>query len=150
MPGGRPSDYTAEIAESICHQITRGMSLREICAADGMPVRDTVYHWLTKHNEFSDRYARACQLRAEYWAEEIVEISDDGRNDWMDRQVAPGVVRKMPDPEVVNRSKLRVDTRKWLMSKLQPKKYGDKITQEHTGPDGGPPTFIMNLHSPKG
>lgn len=134
---GRPSDYTAELVTQICQLITEGMSLREICRREDMPDKSTVFRWLSENDKaaFHDQYARATAARAEFWAEEIIEISDDGSNDWAERQVAPGVIRRMPDPEVVNRSKLRVDARKWLMSKLQPKKYGDKLTNEHVGGD---------------
>lgn len=133
MPGGRPSDYTPEIVSEICELIANGMSVREICRAEHMPDMRTVFRWLAKHDEFRQQYARAREAQADYLAEEILDIADDGQNDWMDRQVAPGVFARVQDQEAINRSRLRVDARKWIMSKLQPKKYGDKVTQEHTG-----------------
>jgi len=90
--------------------------------------------WLAAHAEFRDQYAHAREAQADYWAEEIVEIADDGSNDtYTDKDG-----NKRTDQEVIARSRLRVDTRKWLMARMAPKKYGDKITQEHTGQDGGP------------
>jgi hypothetical protein len=131
---GRPSDYSQQIASTICLRLAEGASLREICTVDDMPAQSTVYLWLQKHSEFSEQYARAREAQAEHWAEEILEIADDGSNDsYKDDN---GNVRT--DQEVVARSRLRVDSRKWLMSKLAPKKYGDKVELGHTGKDGGP------------
>jgi hypothetical protein len=64
-------------------------------------------------------------------ADELLEISDDASNDWMARRAKSGDIESVPDNEAVQRSRLRVDTRKWLMGKLKPKKYGDKIQHEH-------------------
>jgi hypothetical protein len=135
---GRPSDFTQEIADKICVQLASGMSLREIADADDMPAQSTIYLWLQRHAEFSEQYARAREAQAEHWAEEILEIADDGSNDWMERRNRDGSSQEVINAEHVTRSRLRVDSRKWLMSKLAPKKYGDKIDLAHTGKDGGP------------
>jgi hypothetical protein len=94
--------------------------------------------WLAEHQEFRDQYARAREAQADYWAEEIVEIADDGTNDYVDRQNKDGSTYETVNSEHINRSRLRVDTRKWLMARMAPKKYGDRITQEVSGPNGGP------------
>jgi hypothetical protein len=126
--GSRPT-YSAEIAQIICKRIAKGESLRAICRDNGMPDESTVRIWaINDHDGFFPHYARAIELRAERWAEEIVEISDDMSKD----QLPDGSI----DHEHVQRSRLRVDTRKWLLSKLLPKKYGDRV--ELTGADGGP------------
>jgi hypothetical protein len=135
---GRPSDYSPETGLSICAELSVGKSLRQICSADEMPDRSTVFRWLEKHREFRDQYARAREAQTEYWADEILEIADDGSNDWMERQRHNGESETVVDHEHINRSRLRVDSRKWLMSKLAPKKYGDKVDLQHTGADGGP------------
>lgn len=135
---GRPSDFTDEIAIAICEELAAGKSLREICKAEGMPDRSTVFRWLAKYDSFRDQYARAREVQAELYADEIVDISDDGTNDWMQRQNGDNPPILVPNHEHISRSKLRVDSRKWLLSKLLPKKYGDKVTQEVTGADGGP------------
>jgi hypothetical protein len=140
-PVGRPSDYGPEIAAHICAEIAAGKSMREICRADGMPDMATVFRWLARHAEFREQYTRARELQADYLAEEILEIADDGRNDWTKREDGSEAV----NAETVQRSRLRVDARKWLMSKLQPKKYGDKITQEMTGGDGLPLVPVINV-----
>ncbi|WP_035977455.1 hypothetical protein [Bradyrhizobium sp. th.b2] len=130
----RPSDYSLQLAALICDRMAEGESLRTICKDEDMPARSTVFLWLAAHKEFSDLYARAVDARAHLLAEEILEISDDGRNDtYKDDE---GNV--MTDHDVIARSRLRVDSRKWLAARLAPRKYGDKITQEVTGADGGP------------
>lgn len=73
----------------------------------------------------------------EAWADEITDICDDGTNDWMIVKRG-GEDVEVENKEVVNRSRLRVDTRKWLMSKIAPKKYAERIQQEISGKDGGP------------
>jgi hypothetical protein len=140
-PVGRPSDYGPEIAVHICAEIAAGKSMREICRAEAMPDMATVFRWLARHDEFREHYTRARELQADYLAEEILEIADDGRNDWTKREDGSDAV----NTEVVQRSRLRVDARKWLMSKLQPKKYGDRITQEVTGGDGLPLVPTINV-----
>jgi hypothetical protein len=135
---GRPSSYTSETATFICEQLAEGKSLREICRTEEMPSKSSVMRWLASNTEFRDHYARARELQAEHYLDEIVEIADDGTNDWIIRQNEDGSVDERADHEHISRSKLRVDARKWLMSKMAPKKYGDKIMQEHSGPDGGP------------
>ena len=99
-----------------------------------MPHQATIMAWLDgSRPEFSEQYARAREAQADKLAEEILAIADDGRSDtYLD---AEG--NEKTDSEVIQRSKLRVDARKWLASKMAPKKYGDKVTQEHTGADGG-------------
>lgn len=146
----RPSDYTIEKAAEICAEIANGKSVREICRAEEMPAMSTVFLWLSKHKEFSEQYAKAREAQADYLAEELLEIADDGSNDWIERQgkAGEGSIYAV-NGEAINRSRLRVDTRKWILSKLQPKKYGDKLTQEHTGADGAPLSFVMNMHVAK-
>lgn len=125
----RPSDYGPEITTAICVRLGLGESLREICRDDDMPDKSTVMRWLAQHPEFRDQYACAREAQADYFAEEIIEISDDGTNDWMERKNSDGTTYEVENREVLNRSRLRVDTRKWLMARMAPKKYGDKIEQ---------------------
>lgn len=131
---GRPSEYTVEVAATICERIASGDSVRLIAESPDMPAQSTIYLWLQEHREFSERYARAREAQAEHMQDEILSIADDGRNDTYEDE--SGGVRT--DQDVIARSRLRVDTRKWLMSKLAPKKYGDKVVNEHGGIGGGP------------
>lgn len=135
---GRPSEYNEKTARRICEGIISGMTLRQICAQDGMPAKSTVFKWLSEKDDFSDQYARARELQSEHLADEILEICDDGTNDWMLRENKDGSTAWQLNGEHVQRSRLRVDSRKWLMSKMAPKRYGDKQQLEHTGKDGGP------------
>ena len=129
--------YSDQIASKICEEISSGRSLRSICTDEGMPDKATVFRWLAAHEEFRDHYARAREAQADAMLEDILEIADDGVNDsYTDED---GAVRTNQD--VIARSRLRVDARKWAMSKMAPKKYGDKITNEHTGADGSPIVF---------
>lgn len=136
----RPSDYSTELTTAICVRLGLGESLREICRDDDMPDKSTVMRWLASHAEFRDQYAGAREAQADYYAEEILEIADDSSNDWMKRKQGDEEI-EVENKEVLNRSRLRVDTRKWLMARMAPKKYGDKIVQEHTGPNGDPIVF---------
>lgn len=136
---GRPSDFTPELADRICAEISQGFSLRTICKADDMPCVATIFNWFRKHPTFVEQYARAKDEQADSLVEEILDIADDGSNDWMERTGKDGEsVGWQLNGEHVQRSKLRVDSRKWIASKLKPKKYGERITQEVSGPDGGP------------
>lgn len=124
----RPSEFTQEIADNICEKIADGLSLREICKADELPNRSTVFRWLSSNESFRDQYARAREAQADTIFDEILDIADDGRNDWMLRIGADDQeLGWKENGEALRRSQLRVDARKWMAGKLRPKKYGDKI-----------------------
>lgn len=137
----RPSSFTQETADAICLRLANGESLRKICADEEMPDKSTVSRWLGQKDlqPFRDQYARAREEQADFYAEQVVEIADE------DPATALESSRNEDDPEVirvdgaaVQHQRLRVDARKWYASKLAPKKYGDRVTAEHTGPDGAP------------
>lgn len=135
----RPTDFTPEIADKICGQLSAGVSLRTVCLADDLPSTVTVFSWLRKFPEFLNQYEKAKAECADAYAEEIIDIADDGTNDWMERNDKDGEnIGWQLNGEHVQRSRLRIDSRKWIASKLKPKKYGEKSTQEISGPDGGP------------
>lgn len=129
--------FSQAIADEVCERIVEGESSRQICRDTHMPSTSTLFKWLADQPTFSEQYARAKEIQLERMADELLEISDDGTNDWMEREKEAGRIETVPDHEHINRSRLRVDSRKWLLSKLVPKRYGDKQTLEHTGPDGG-------------
>jgi len=114
--------YDPEIATSILARIAAGEALTRICKSPGMPPVVAVYEWARDNPEFASAYARARDDRADTLADQITDIADD--------ESIP------PDSRGV-----RVDARKWVAAKLLPKRYGDKVTQEHTGADGGPMQF---------
>lgn len=138
---GRPSEYSVEVATAICDRLSVGESLRSICDDEAMPGRSTVFRWLANIREFQDQYARAREAQADYWAEQIIEISDDGQND----TYTDGEGNERTNQDVIARSRLRVDTRKWLMARMAPKKYGDKVVQEIVGKDGGPVETVTRV-----
>ena len=139
MPAGRPTLYNEQIASAICAEMAEGRSLRSICRDDGMPSLTAVFTWLAKHPEFADQYARAREAQADALFEEVLEIADDARNDWMERNGEDAGWQL--NGEHVQRSRLRVDARKWMAGKLRPKVYGDKM--QHTGEGGGP--IVVNI-----
>lgn len=130
---GRPSEYVEEVARQVCVRLADGESLRAICRDENMPTESTVRTWALDDREgFAAHYTRARAIGYERLADDLLEISDDGKRDtYID---GDGVERT--DNDVIARSRLRVDTRKWMLSKMLPKVYGDKIVQEHTGVDG--------------
>jgi hypothetical protein len=131
--------YTRDTADAICARLAAGESLRAICATKGMPPRSTVRGWAVDDVDgFAARYARARELGFEEIAEQTIEIADDITRDTIEGPDG----RRLPDSEWISRSRLRVDARKWLLSKMLPKVYGDRVTQEHTGEGGGPIRII--------
>lgn len=102
-----------------------------------MPARPTVVGWAVENVDgFADRYAHARDLMLEHWADELLDVSDDGSNDWMTREGKDGTPSFVVNGEHIQRSRLRVDSRKWLLSKLKPERYGERLHQEVTGKDG--------------
>lgn len=128
---GRPTDYTQDLADRICERLALGYSMRSVCKADDMPAMSSVFKWLREIPEFSEQYAKAKQEATDAMAEDLLDIADDGTNDYMED--ADGNVKYNGDS--VQRSRLRVDTRKWLMSKMKPKKYGEKLDLTTNGKD---------------
>lgn len=127
-PVGRPDAFTQQLADRVCEELALGKSLRRVCDMDGMPAPNTVFKWMRTREEFLQQYARAKQESADAMAEELLDIVDDARNDYMednyDKGRTPGYTL---NGENIQRSKLRSDTRKWLMAKMKPKVYGDKV-----------------------
>ena len=115
---GRPTKYTQELADTICEQLALGYSLRTGCKGDGIPDVKTIFSWFRAHPEFIQQYARAKQESADAMAEDIVDISDEPIEFLADGKA---------NNAAVQRNRLRVDTRKWLMAKMKPKKYGEKL-----------------------
>lgn len=136
MPAGRPTNYTDEIAATICNRIALGQSLRSICDDEEMPPMSTVMDWLAreKHADFRSRYALAREAQADTMFDDILDIADDGRNDWIKKYGEEGeTFGYRENGEAIRRSQLRIDARKWMAAKLQPKKYGDKIDHAVSG-----------------
>ena len=131
---GRPSKYTDKLADKICQMIAQGQSVRSICVKKDMISMQTFFRWLRENDKFREQYARACEERSYMHAEDIIEIADNATNDYMEKLEGNGYIF---NSENVQRSRLRIDTRKWLMSKLNPKVYGDKLDMTTNGNDIG-------------
>lgn len=125
---GRPSKFTNEMMDSICARLSLGESMRKICLDPAMPEQTTMFKWLREIPEFAQQYARAKEESAETYADEMMDIADG--------MPLMNPVTGAVDSASVNHQRLRVDTRKWIASKLKPKKYGDKVALEHSGKVG--------------
>lgn len=136
----RPSTRTAKVVSEICERLAQGESVRSICDDSRMPSDTTVYRWIDEDEAFREMYTRARAYAMERMADELLEIADDSAGDTV---TDDGVERT--NHEAIARARLRVDTRKWLMSKLAPKKYGDRVDHTHSSPSGGPIGFVVEF-----
>lgn len=129
MPGGRPTLYTIEIAKEICAQIAETMfSLKTLCERNPhWPKSQTIRDWRREKKEFSMMYAVAKEDQADLMVEQILEIADDVNKDTIIRTTKNGDEYECANNEWINRSRLKVDTRKWAAARLRPKAYGDKV-----------------------
>ena len=120
---GRPTLFTEDMADEICSRIVQGESLNRICRDEHMPEVRSVYRWLRSNDSFCQLYTRAKEDQADTLADEIQDISDE--RPMLTIMTDDETVEKL-DPVGINRNRLRVDARKWIASKLKPKKYGDR------------------------
>ena len=115
-----PSAYTDELASEICERIARGESLKSICRDKGMPPESTFRRWvLEDYGGLAALYARAREMQTECFVDEIVAIADS--------------VADCTDSSIVHAARLAIDTRKWIASKMLPKRYGDRLDVESAG-----------------
>jgi hypothetical protein len=120
-PVGRPTDYCEETVTEICVRLSCGESLRSICNDSGIPTFKTVFTWIHKYPEFLQQYTRSKEMGCEAMAEDIFDIADGNEDGKEDEDIA--------------RSRLRVDTRKWYLSKIKAKKYGERLDLAVTNND---------------
>lgn len=132
----KPS-FSEATFQAIVSDIADGDSMRKATATHGVP-RKAFFAAVNANAEWGNQYARALEMGCEALADDILTIADDGSQDLETRYNSDGEPYTVVDAEVMGRSRLRVDARKWLLSKRMPKKYGDKVTQELTGVDGAP------------
>lgn len=148
MPQGRPSSYSPEIASEILAEIaTTRKGLKAICKErEDFPSPSTVYLWLLHSEDFSEKYARAKQDSLQVLEDEILDISDNQQPGEIVTIKGDGS-KEVKISDMLEHRKLQIESRKWLMMKLKPKKYGDRITQELTDADGGAPTLNVVIRS---
>ena len=125
--GGRPTKYSLELSDRICEMLARGKSMRTVAKEDWSPSIATMFMWLRTNDKFSEQYEKAKEESADALVEEMLDIADDGSNDYMESIGKDGKTYTKINAEHVQRSRLRVDARKWISSKLKPKRYGDKL-----------------------
>jgi hypothetical protein len=127
MAGGRPTTYSEELGRQICDAIAASQDgLRKTLEANPeLPAFGTVQHWVRNNAQFSGMFAQAKRQQIEAMAEDIVDISRD-------------------DSLEPNDKRIRVDTLKWLLSKLIPKTYGDKIDVTSGGEALATPSHLID------
>ena len=113
--------FSQELFDEICIRIAEGESLRKICKDEKMPALVNVWRWLNDNEALSKQYARAREEQAETFVDEILDIADNNKDDTFIDEDGKLIINQ----EVIARSRLRVDSRKWIASKLKPKKFGD-------------------------
>jgi hypothetical protein len=119
----RPSKYTPELVSTICERLAKGEPLAAICRDEGYPHPTTVRDWMAAREDVSLAIARAREDGEDFLAADCLNIADDNGND---RRYLPDG-REVVDTDVVQRAKLRIETRLKLLAKWNPKKYGDRI-----------------------
>ena len=131
----RPKIYTESLGDLICSHIAQGKSLAKLTGElKTLPSPRTVYTWLREYPEFLQNYNTAKFDQADCLAEEILDIADNGTNDWIANCGDDGAIKAYKvNGESIQRSRLRVDARKWIASKLKPKKYGERMYSELSG-----------------
>ena len=134
---GRPTKYRAARAKRICDAIASGQTARHIAATQAIHWQ-TVCNWRDLYPEFAEQLRAAQSARAELMAEEILQIADDSGNDWIEKKTKQGRTWREPNNAAIQRSRLRVETRKYLMEKWSAHHYGAMQRLEVTGPGGGP------------
>jgi hypothetical protein len=136
------AEFSQELFDQICERIADGESLRTICADEGMPRKASVFRWLAADAALRDQYARAREAQADAIFDEMLDIADDARNDWMERRGEEDA-GWVANGEHIQRSRLRLDARKWMAGKLRPKVYGDKVAIG--GADDLPPVRTQDV-----
>lgn len=133
---GRPEIFNKALADEVLTRLANGESARSICRDKRMPSRPTLARWCVVHEEFAAQYARARDQGLDVMAEDILDIADNTQQGVIETDKQD----KFGDPytevqrkDMTEHRKLRVDARKWYLSKLAPKRYGDRLAVEHSG-----------------
>ena len=138
---GRPTIYRESIVKAICIRLSIGESLNAIVKLDGYPKKTTIFRWLHEKKEFRDKYQHAREMQQEHYLDEIIEIADDGTNDYVTKEGKNGEYEAV-DSEHIARSRLRVDTRKWVMERMAARKYAPRSQVDNISTDGSmSPTY---------
>jgi hypothetical protein len=128
---GRPSTRSPEIAKRLCDHVAAGNSVRSFCRVEGNPGMFMIFQWLREDHIFAQHYTQAMEVRAERMFEDMLDIADDTTGD-KKTAIKNGKEVELVDFDNIQRSRLRVDTRKWVLSRMNPKKYGERIQNDVT------------------
>jgi hypothetical protein len=128
MPGGRPTNYSLDLAKEICELLAEGETLTKICKRKDMPCFSAVNKWLHEHKKFMELYQEARLLQADYRAQEIYNLPFECEAAGLDAAY----------------TKLKMDGAKWAASKGNPKLYGDSTQIKHADADGEKINVIVN------
>ena len=120
--------YSKGLGTRICNLILSGESMTDICALNDMPSKTTFLRWLVMYPEFATQYAHAKQLAAEFMFDDMQRIADDSSGDWEERRDVHGKPYLIPCIDHILRVKQRINVRMWKLARLDPKKYGDKVS----------------------
>ena len=128
---GAEVHYSGEITARICAELAAGESVAAVCRQAWAPDEKTHYRWMAAHAEYREAVVAAKATGIERHADEIIRIADESRIGVKVKETKDGTFKEKGD--MVDRSRLRIDARKWAAGKLRPKVYGDKIEHEHAG-----------------
>ena len=125
-PIGRPSISTETLAAKICQRIADGESIRAICSDPDMPSTTAIFRWIAngKYDGFRQLYEASMQIRLETLGDGLIELADAP----IERNAAGAI-----DSAAVQMRRLQIETRRWILSKLLPRKYGDRMGLDHQG-----------------
>lgn len=132
-------EYDESVADAVCDAIaTQSKGLGAIIEELGYQISPSlIYKWIQQNDSFRERYARAKAEQARVMADEICAIADSTQSGEIVTEKGDGTV-EIKRADMIEHRKLRIESRKWLASKLLPKVYGDKSAIALTDPDGGP------------
>lgn len=131
-PKGRPTTYTEDNEQKVLIHLATGGSMNQLKEMEGYPYPSTVYEWIFKHEDFREKYIAARAIGMFAWAEDCIDIADDGSNDYMEKLNRDGEqIGWQVNGEYVQRSRLRVNTRQWYMERINAKVFGDKKQIDH-------------------
>lgn len=142
-PAGGPGIFTDKLGEELCERMCNGEAPSVICKDPKMPTYSTVIKWTLsddpKYEAFRIMFEEAKKIMWLYHADQMLNIADDSTNDYIDRyNKFTEETERVFDNENSQRSKLRIDTRKWLLAKMLPHVFGEKVDVSVGGRDGKP------------
>jgi hypothetical protein len=136
---GGPVPYSAELSDRVLGELMEGRTLVDACDDPGMPSKGTVLLWVRRDRDgFAARYREAREIGGQIMVDELITIGDDSRHDQVRRRTEGGEAALVVDHENINRSRLRCENRRWILSKALPRIYGERleVSAKHEAGDG--------------